>query len=88
MDHVIVYTDASGEHRWRRVAPNGRTVADSAEGYTEQRGALVAAYREAAGAAKVEIELVTGERYPAPELEPLTGPGPNPEAEYVEGDEG
>jgi uncharacterized protein YegP (UPF0339 family) len=34
------YEDAAGEYRWRLQAPNGRIVADSAEGYTEERGAI------------------------------------------------
>lgn len=27
------YTDKKGEHRWRLVAPNGKTIATSGEGY-------------------------------------------------------
>jgi uncharacterized protein YegP (UPF0339 family) len=33
MDKVEVYSDAAGEWRWVRVAPNGRKLADSGEGY-------------------------------------------------------
>lgn len=34
-----VYQDLRGEWRWRLVAENGRVMADSAEGYDEERGA-------------------------------------------------
>jgi uncharacterized protein YegP (UPF0339 family) len=32
-DTVHFYQDEAGEYRWKRVAPNGETVADSGEGY-------------------------------------------------------
>ena len=32
--HVETYEDREGDFRWRLVASNGRTIADSAEGYT------------------------------------------------------
>ncbi len=35
---VEVYKDRKGEWRWRAVAPNGRIVADSAEGYKTRAG--------------------------------------------------
>lgn len=35
-----VYADKSGEHRWRLVALNGKTVATSGEGYKEKRDCL------------------------------------------------
>lgn len=36
--HTIrIYQDALGEYRWRRMAPNGRTISDSGEGYVEAR---------------------------------------------------
>lgn len=44
-DRVEFYMDASGEWRWRRVAPNGEIIADSAEGYTRMHDARVAAER-------------------------------------------
>jgi uncharacterized protein YegP (UPF0339 family) len=37
---VHIYRDAAGEWRWRLVAKNGRTIADSAEGYVEKRKAI------------------------------------------------
>jgi len=36
------YKDAAGEWRWRLVARNGETIADSAEGY-RRKGACVRA---------------------------------------------
>ena len=33
MSKFETYTDTNGEYRWRLVADNGETVADSAEGY-------------------------------------------------------
>jgi uncharacterized protein YegP (UPF0339 family) len=43
---VEVYEDAGGEWRWRRIARNGETVADSGEGYTRSADAVEAAERE------------------------------------------
>lgn len=34
--HVEYYKDQHGEWRWRAVAANGETVADSAEGYVRR----------------------------------------------------
>ena len=31
--YVIVYEDAAGEYRWKAMAANNHTVADSGEGY-------------------------------------------------------
>jgi uncharacterized protein YegP (UPF0339 family) len=59
MDTIHVYRDDAGEYRWRRVAPNGRTVSDSGEGYTRLGDAAGAAQREAHGDAHVVVE---GER--------------------------
>lgn len=36
----IIYQDAKGEWRWRLKSRNGKTVADSGEGY-KRRGAVV-----------------------------------------------
>ena len=38
-----LYRDAAGEFRWRLVAPNGKTIADSGEGYYDRSGAERAA---------------------------------------------
>lgn len=36
-DHVEVYTDTAGDHRWRYVdGHNGNTLADSGQGYSRQ----------------------------------------------------
>lgn len=40
---IRVYCDKGGQWRWRMVAPNGRTVADSAEGYVREFNAIRAA---------------------------------------------
>lgn len=40
-----VYEDTAGEWRWRLVARNGLTVADSAEGYATRANAKRAASR-------------------------------------------
>ena len=42
-DHVIFYTDQAGDWRWQYRRSNGRIMADSAEGYTDLRGAEKAA---------------------------------------------
>ena len=39
------YRDKAGEWRWRFVAANGRTMADSGEGYRTKRGAARASAR-------------------------------------------
>jgi uncharacterized protein YegP (UPF0339 family) len=39
------YKDASGEWRWRLIAKNGETVADSAEGYRRKGGCVKAIER-------------------------------------------
>jgi uncharacterized protein YegP (UPF0339 family) len=36
------YTDKAGQHRWRAVAKNGKTVADSGEGYASKGNATKA----------------------------------------------
>lgn len=35
-----VFKDAKGEWRWNLKAPNGKIIADSAEGYKRRRSAL------------------------------------------------
>jgi hypothetical protein len=34
---VLLYRDTAGEWRWKAIAGNGKTVADSGEGYEEYR---------------------------------------------------
>lgn len=55
---LVVYADATGEWRWRLVAINGKTVADSGEGYGSKRKAVNAAIRlsEILSVAEVAIE--------------------------------
>lgn len=48
-DRIHVYEDEGGEFRWRRVAENGKLVADSGEGYESESGAVEAANRQAEG---------------------------------------
>jgi uncharacterized protein len=43
-----VYLDKSGDWRWRALAANGRTVADSSEGYRKKADALHGAHIAAA----------------------------------------
>lgn len=33
MGRYVIYKDRSNQYRWRYVASNGRTIADSGEGY-------------------------------------------------------
>jgi uncharacterized protein YegP (UPF0339 family) len=37
---IDIYQDGSGEWRWRLVAGNGKTVADSGEGYRDRLDCL------------------------------------------------
>jgi len=36
MDNWEFYTDASGDWRWRRIAPNGRIVGSASQGYSNK----------------------------------------------------
>lgn len=38
--HFEIYPDRSGEWRWRLVASNGKTIADSGEGYNNYSDCL------------------------------------------------
>lgn len=40
-----LYMDKAGEHRWTFLAPNGRIIADSGEGYETRQNARRAANR-------------------------------------------
>ena len=35
---IVMYQDKAGEWRWRLLAPNGRILCDSGEGYTTKPG--------------------------------------------------
>lgn len=37
MGKFELYQSPNGEWRWRLVAPNGRTIADSGEGYSSKQ---------------------------------------------------
>lgn len=41
---VEFYVDAKGEHRWRRMASNGKILAVSSEGYHNEDEAVSAMY--------------------------------------------
>lgn len=55
---VVFYKDTAGEWRWRYVAANGRTMADSAEGYTERNDASEAAAQVFAGTDTRHLKFV------------------------------
>lgn len=38
--HYRIYKDRIGQWRWRYVSSNGRTIADSAEGYYNKQDAM------------------------------------------------
>lgn len=59
MDTIVIYPDQEEEFRWRRVAPNGETTADSGEGYSSFKAGYDAALREGDGKAKVVRRLTT-----------------------------
>lgn len=44
-DKTVIYQDAAGQWRWRRVAPNGEIVASSGESFTRLSDAERAASR-------------------------------------------
>ena len=56
--HFSLYKDQGGEWRWRLVASNGQTVADSGEGYTTKANAQagIAAVKKGAADAPVREE--------------------------------
>ena len=45
VDHVQLFTDTTGDHRWRAVARNGEIVATSGEGYRNASHARAMAER-------------------------------------------
>jgi uncharacterized protein len=56
--HFNLYEDRAGEWRWRLIASNGKTVADSGEGYSSKAKAQagIASVKEGAAAAPVHEE--------------------------------
>lgn len=58
VDHVQLFTDAAGEHRWRAIARNGQVVAGSGEGYRNASHAQAMAERLFPGVEiRDEVEL-------------------------------
>jgi uncharacterized protein YegP (UPF0339 family) len=53
-----VYKDKGGEYRWRLVAPNGKSIADSGEGYSSKQACLdgIESVKQHAAAAEI-VEL-------------------------------
>lgn len=56
--HFEIYRDKADEWRWRLLAANGRTIADSGEGYKNYTDCWDAVFllREAAPKALVEVK--------------------------------
>ncbi len=53
-----VYKDKAGQFRWRLVAPNKKSIAESGEGYTSKQACLdgiKSVQEHAAGAKVVEV---------------------------------
>ena len=53
-----VYKDKAGQYRWRLVAPNGKSIAESGEGYSSKQACLdgiASVQQHAAGAQMVEV---------------------------------
>lgn len=53
------YTDSKGEYRWRLVARNGKTIADSAESYSSKAKCKKAIERVKEGADSAEVMEVS-----------------------------
>jgi uncharacterized protein YegP (UPF0339 family) len=49
-----VYKDKGGQFRWRLVAPNGKSIAESGEGYSTKQACLdgIASVQQHAAAAR------------------------------------
>ena len=58
-----LFEDAAGEYRWRLVAPNGRIVADSGEGYATRSNARRALERVRETAGEAAIDGNSGRRF-------------------------
>ncbi len=54
----IIYTDKSGDVRWKLEAKNGRIVADSGEGYHSEGNARRAIKATRAMISNAEIEVI------------------------------
>lgn len=53
----VIYTDKAGEARWKLVAKNGKTIADSGEGYHNEGNArrAIKAWRRGVGDAPITV---------------------------------
>jgi uncharacterized protein YegP (UPF0339 family) len=51
-----IFKDKTGQYRWRLLASNGRTIADSGEGYSSKQACLdgIASVKKDAPAAPIE----------------------------------
>lgn len=54
--HLEAYKDSAHEWRWRRIAENGRIVADSGEGYQNKQDCLNMAVEQFPEDEVIEIE--------------------------------
>ena len=52
----VVYLDKNNEWRWKLVAKNGKTVADSAEGYKRKHACINQAAKIAHANLPLEVE--------------------------------
>lgn len=54
MGKFHVYKDSAGEFRWRLIAPNGKIIADCAEGYSSKQKCIegIADVKKYAGTAE------------------------------------
>lgn len=58
--HFYVYLDTRREYRWRLIAGNGRTLADSGEGYVRKADCLHAINLIAGGVGGIPIKYAPG----------------------------
>jgi len=58
--HFYVYRDRAREYRWRLIAGNGRTLADSGEGYVHKADCLHAINLIAGGVGGIPIRYEAG----------------------------
>jgi uncharacterized protein YegP (UPF0339 family) len=56
LGRIEVYSDAAGGFRYRRIAANGRNVANPGESYTRRYNATHAAERENPGVPIVQVK--------------------------------
>jgi uncharacterized protein YegP (UPF0339 family) len=56
-DRIEIYKDKAGEFRWRRVARNGRIVADSGEGYVSATNAIRAVKSRYGNEITIDIQI-------------------------------